>query len=543
MVADNVSKVNQPVSYVCNKCYYVTKDMKDIEKHSKNCDVCYDCKFNPIEYMSMIHQNQQLREENQKLTMLNTQIEIEKQTLEKIIEKNIKHSQDFDKKYQTKSIQTDTYDSVKKSEPNAIINVCDKLTDKSTDDISNKLKESNIENIIVEKEESSIIKTRDRQNSHDGEEHKKSVFRMAKGIEIYKEQTIDEVNEIYKKIDEKEIEDNQELFCITSKAIYEKIESLMNLIKTQRTYTAELKEMRETRIKLSRFLSQQEYTEYINNHIEHMKTIFSTRITDQKKINSLIKNKLLLPLELRLIEYNGYETVEIDTNEISIYKKLLRYRCGLKKDYEVFNRDEIFTLYSTYNISLFNVIDYIKILIPNKYGINNLIYLDIPKSTSEDPYSFYYLEQINGKNRHWKMDCRLDDLLTDISSKSLEYCISLYRKIHYDLYHDNDYRGFPDGSNQILEYEGEQLIQNIIILSDYIKFNNSVRQIIKEKCLYRSTRYDKFNLQSDDPICKKRFNSLKKQSSESTILENIKRLFDKISDNQVNEIYISKINN
>ena len=186
MVADNVSKVNQPVSYVCNKCYYVTKDMKDIEKHSKNCDVCYDCKFNPIEYMSMIHQNQQLREENQKLTMLNTQIEIEKQTLEKIIEKNIKHSQDFDKKYQTKSIQTDTYDSVKKSEPNAIINVCDKLTDKSTDDISNKLKESNIENIIVEKEESSIIKTRDRQNSHDGEEHKKSVFRMAKGIEIYK---------------------------------------------------------------------------------------------------------------------------------------------------------------------------------------------------------------------------------------------------------------------------------------------------------------------------------------------------------------------
>ena len=108
-----------------------------------------------------------------------------------------------------------------------------------------------------------------------------------------------------------------------------------------------------------------------------------------------------------------------------------------------------------------------------------------------------------------RMDCRLDDLLIDISSKALEYCISLYRKIHYDLYHDNDYRGLPDGSNQILEYEGEQLIQNIIILSDYIKFNNSVRQIIREKCLYRSTRYDKFNLQSDDPICKKRFNSLK----------------------------------
>ena len=36
MVADTVYKVNQPVSYVCNKCYYITKDIKDIEKHSKN---------------------------------------------------------------------------------------------------------------------------------------------------------------------------------------------------------------------------------------------------------------------------------------------------------------------------------------------------------------------------------------------------------------------------------------------------------------------------------------------------------------------------
>lgn len=547
MVADTVYKVNQPVSYVCNKCYYITKDIKDIEKHSKNCDVCYDCKFNPIEYMLIIHENQQLRQENQRLTMLNTKIEIEKETLEKIIDKNIKNSQDFDKKYQTKSIQTDIYDSLEKSEPNSISNCSNNtsniIANDEVNDIVNEPNELKIENLTIKKDSASITKTRDRQNSHDGDEPKKSVFRVAKGIEIHEEQTIDEVNEIYKKIDEKEIEDNQELFCITSKAIHEKIESLMNLIKTQRTYTAELKEMRENRIKLSRFLSQQEYTEYLTNHIENMKTIFTTRITDHKKINSLIKNKLLLPLELRLIDYCGYESVEIDTNEISVYKKLLRYRCGLRRQYEVFNRDDIFTLYSTYNISLFNVVDYIKILIPNKYGINNLIYLDVPKSTIEDPYSFYYLEQINGKQRNWRMDCRLDDLLIDISSKALEYCISLYRKIHYDLYHDNDYRGLPDGSNQILEYEGEQLIQNIIILSDYIKFNNSVRQIIREKCLYRSTRYDKFNLQSDDPICKKRFNSLKKQSPESTILENIRRLFDKISDNHVNEIYISKINN
>ena len=273
-----------------------------------------------------------------------------------------------------------------------------------------------------------------------------------------------------------------------------------------------------------------------------MKEIFQSRM-EPRKINGLIKNKVLLPLELRFLEYNGYEAVEIDTNEISMLKKLLRYRLGFTKQHTVFDKENIINLYNSYNISLFNVIDYIKIILPNKYGINNLIYLDIPKSQSEDPYSFYYLEQINDKNRHWRMDCRLDDLVTEISTKVLEYCIVLYRKIYYNLYHDNDYRGLPDGSNQILEYEGEQLIQNIIILSDYVQFNTSVRAIIKEKCTYTSTRYDKFNLQSDDPICKKRFTQIRKQSSKEIILENIKRLFDNITEEQLTELYIGKMNN
>ena len=376
----------------------------------------------------------------------------------------------------------------------------------------------------------------------DENEQKKSVFRMAKGIEIREEYTSDELAAIYNTVETKEMGNDHELYCVTEREITERIEHLMQLVRTQRTYTAELKDLRWLRFKLCKFLSTTQYIQFLESHIVHMKEIFQSRM-EPRKINGLIKNKVLLPLELRFLEYNGYEAVEIDTNEISMLKKLLRYRLGFTKQHTVFDKENIINLYNSYNISLFNVIDYIKIILPNKYGINNLIYLDIPKSQSEDPYSFYYLEQINDKNRHWRMDCRLDDLVTEISTKVLEYCIVLYRKIYYNLYHDNDYRGLPDGSNQILEYEGEQLIQNIIILSDYVQFNTSVRAIIKEKCTYTSTRYDKFNLQSDDPICKKRFTQIRKQSSKEIILENIKRLFDNITEEQLTELYIGKMNN
>ena len=142
------------------------------------------------------------------------------------------------------------------------------------------------------------------------------------------------------------------------------------------------------------------------------------------------------------------------------------------------------------------------------------------------------------------MDCRLDDLIGDLVPAVLEFCISLYRKIHYNIYHDNDYRdGLLAPGVQILEYEGDQLIQNIMILSNYYEFNKKVRAIICEKCKYEPTKNDKFNLYSDDPINRKRLAELKKNGLDvvkSDTIKNLKRLFDQITDEQIETLYINK---
>jgi hypothetical protein len=374
------------------------------------------------------------------------------------------------------------------------------------------------------------------------QEHKKVVFRSIRGLEVRDEYTEVEIHKMYERVKLKEMEENGDLYSLQQSECEEKMTSLMNAIRTQKQYAPELRELRYIRLKLMKFLQLPQYVEFLHRHIEQMKEIFLSRM-DQKKVKGIIKIRVLLPLELRLIEMKGFETVPLDTDEISLLKQYLRYRWGFGKELKVFDKEQVINLYSCYNIALFNVVDYIKIIQPNRYGFNNLIYLDVQKSIDEDPFSFYYLEQIGNEGiatRNWKMDCRLDDLVGDIATSVLEFSVNLYRKIYHAIYHDNVYRS-QDNDTQILEYEGEQIIQNIFILSDTYNFNMRIRQIIKEKCTYVPTKNDKFNLYSDDPINRRRFTGLKKWDGEELkkeTLRNIRQLFDTIEDSQLAELYI-----
>ena len=387
---------------------------------------------------------------------------------------------------------------------------------------------------------------------------KKMVFRTVRGVNIREPYTQKQIKEIEQKVHEKENEDNAELYNTSEIECIDKIKSLMEIIKTQKQYASELRQLRNTRLRLLKFKELSEYTNFLSTHIDEMKDIFTTRM-DAKKVKGVIKGKLLLPIELRLIEMKGYETFSLDTNEISLMKSYLRYRWGFSKHLNVFNKNHILNLYTTYNISLFNVADYIRIVLPNKYGINNLIYLDVPKSTTDDPFSFYYLEQISEETRHeeidddqsmskrgeyknknWIMDCRLDDLVSDITQTVMEYSVNLYRKIYYAIYHDNVYRK-EHGDAQILEYEGAQLIQNIAIMSNYSAFNMKIRNIIKEKCTYVPTKFDKFNLYSDDPINRKRLRAKNNDDIKAHTIKNIGRLFDTIEPEQLEEMYTNVI--
>ena len=72
---------------------------------------------------------------------------------------------------------------------------------------------------------------------------------------------------------------------------------------------------------------------------------------------------------------------------------------------------------------------------------SNVIYVALPKSTKEDPYSFYRLDNVNSNNkRQWKLDWRLEDISLSLSSSLLNFMIVTFRKIYKDVFLDNDYR-------------------------------------------------------------------------------------------------------
>ena len=169
--------------------------------------------------------------------------------------------------------------------------------------------------------------------------------------------------------------------------------------------------------------------------------------------------------------------------------------------------------------------------IPNYYGFHNIIYVKIKNSSEEDPYSFYILEDINTvkkvEKRYWKMDCRLEEFTNSFVYNIKSYLVEMFRKLYYNIFNDNEFRKDYRELNCITEYNCEQLLQSIHLLSKPREFNILLRDIIKTHCAYNPTTNDRFNLHGDDIVQKKKFSKVK--VDEEIMIETVKILFDNIT--------------
>ena len=133
------------------------------------------------------------------------------------------------------------------------------------------------------------------------------------------------------------------------------------------------------------------------------------------------------------------------------------------------------------------------------------------------------------------MDCRLEELTNNMSSSIKMYLVSIFRRIYMDVFKDNTYRkGYK--INPVLENDCTQLLQTLFLVSNFIDFSNILKTIIKENATFASTDNDKFNIQGDDMLQKKRFLSLKKNNTDM-IIETIKILFDNITVEEAVDLY------
>jgi hypothetical protein len=337
------------------------------------------------------------------------------------------------------------------------------------------------------------------------------------------------IGKIDNKID-KVIYDN---FDVSLKEITNQITDKLNIIENNRIYSRAFIDIKHLRNKLLGKLSLTEYSKLIDEHIDKLTLICKNKNFDIKKTNKNI-SKSLSPLDMRLKHYGSYVNTTIDTDEFHRLRTALEIHAENPKQYKPFDFEYLYNNLFNYTISLFTIKESLTRLLFNRYGFFNLIYVELPKSSQYDPYSFYTLSNICGTTRKWNMNCRIEDLANNLIAHLRPYCMNLFRHIYSDIFKDNDYRQDFQSLAQIGTEDCEQLLQNIIILSRPHQFCQLLQDMIIQNATYKPTEYDKFNLYGDDKLQSKRFANA--VDPEEEVICIISQLFDGIKNEQSADI-------
>lgn len=353
-----------------------------------------------------------------------------------------------------------------------------------------------------------------------------------KCVKITEEPSIEEKNT---KVDE--INKNFEIIKKSFRNIEEAkpvFEECFENIKNSRVYTKSLEIIKKTRMNIIGSMLYDDYKNLLLSHTTILNTIFNSKNYNEKKIVQNI-SKSLSSLDMRILLYSGYTTVNLEMDDIQKFKTCLELSVPNHQVFVPFNNEYV-KHFQNYSSAIFSLKDNIERCLFNCYGFYNVIYLPIKQSTEEDPYSFYILDRVEKNKRFWNMDCRLEELSNKIISNVRPYYIELFRKLYYDVFHDNEYRKNYSYTNTITENDCEQLIQNIFGLSNPKKFCKYFRNIVKNKATYQASLQDKFNIHTDDVLQKKRFEKTK----DFDVVEIVKLLFDNITSEECVDLYREK---
>lgn len=366
------------------------------------------------------------------------------------------------------------------------------------------------------------------------DKHEK-IYRSVKNRVKLVEENPEEQEEKVKKVDETFDEIIHENFDVSLKEVYENIDKLFDDIQSSRMYKKYLLGIKNERMKLLGKMHLEEYTELIKTHTDRLESIFVSKKHDKKKKQSNITISLSA-LDQRLISHHRYYESMLEPEEIKLLKLSLKVNMSYPKRYIPFTTEDMYNKIYNYSLAIFPVKEIVKRAIVNPYGFSNVVYLEVPKSSIDDPYSFYTLEKIKSDGtRCWKMECRLDHFSRDLAHNIRTYCIELFRKIYMDTFSDNLYREDYTSKAPITQQDCEQLLLNILLLTKLKNFCNLLRKMVVKHCTISPTEIDKFSLTGDDRLHKKQF--IQEEDYSGDLTKTIKRLFDDISDEEARNIW------
>jgi hypothetical protein len=524
----NCSKYKD-ILFVCKKCKFSTVGIKNIDKHIKN--TC--TKEDDGASYELISDD----DDNIQIKILNR--------IEKKIDSLIKSSSNNINKI-NKNISEMPIHFILPPD-----NTEEKTLKKKNKDVNTFKKNlpeiDNIENTtVIIDEYSKILEDISTFNDNNSQKsspslpyYKKNAYKSLKNqVELVSELPKDEIKSIINSKKE-QIEDKKNNYLEIIKNSENIFKECFEGIKQSRNYSKSLALIKKTRLNLIECMPYEKYIKLLQNHIKILENIFKNlREFPNKKIIETV-SKSMNTIDMRLMSYGSYINTVLEMDDIHRYKSSLKFFNLSQPCFVPLNKEELFKTFFNYGTALFTLKDMIEMFLPNFYGFHNIIYVKLKNSTDDDPFSFYILEDMNTtkkvEKKYWKMDCRLEEFSNNFIDNIKPYLIENFRKLYYNCFNDNEFRKDYITTNTVTEYDCEQLLQNIHLLSKPKEFNILLRNIIKLHCTYQPTVNDRFNLYGDDIVQKKKFSNLKEE--EEIMIDTVKILFDNITSADAVDFY------
>ena len=269
--------------------------------------------------------------------------------------------------------------------------------------------------------------------------------------------------------------------------------------------------IREIRYNLLGNIHISKYVDLLKNHIDNLQSVLR-RLKVCRDSESVMKEYLyrsLTPIDKKFLRIGNYTDYDIDCDTASAVRRSATIRNIHKIQFIPFSNKYIDIARSFVNDSLkyYTVGDIARKLIFNKYGFSNLIYVPLKSSTNDDPYSFYYLvKTVNGK-RYWSIDHRLESFAYELYNVVRPQCIEMFKFLYHDCFGDHQYRlGFQD-LNVTLKKEGQQLLENICLLSNLKNLCEYLQNMVINQSTFIPTDNDYFDTFNDNSEQKNNFKS------------------------------------
>lgn len=396
-------------------------------------------------------------------------------------------------------------------------------------DLINKIY-SEVNKITFEKEDSDNIFVEINLNK---DKKRKEYFRVIAGDKA-EEKTEDEIKLVVKNAENELNERGWKYFNFTKEEILNYIDDHFRLYINDRKVSY-LELIKDRRCKLLKFYSLEEYTTLCHSHLKKIENIDGKLKWRNEQVFSL--------LECRLLFLSGYSGKDLSLDEMAMINLGLEYK-RFSSTLKPFNKMDFYKKLQTIDLAYCSLPTILRMELVKPDGLRNLVFTNSNlKQKLDDPFTYYYLDKVEKDKRLWKMDWRLMELAEGLKNNLLSYMKDLFKKFYYTTNKDNTYRK-DRSSKQLGEMirECEQLLENIILISNYSKYLGMLQNLIKENCFYVCTINDKIDLSSDDKELAKSYENINNKNYEDETLVNINDLFEDMSKEDVIKLYKERIN-